>query len=238
MVDIDTYGRNLQRIIERLRYVFPNSKIVFATTTPVREEDAEYDFLRLNTDVEQYNHCAIEIMKENHIAINDLHKAALERLGGLYSDFTHFTGEGYNILAACVSDAVTRALQTPKERFMAFKKFLQDSKVRENIDLLRSRKVRVYGAGNYGKKITDFLRRKGIEIQCIYDANEELQGKEYEGILIVSPKSYLNEGTAYEEDILIIAIESRRIVKDIVETFSKCNGLWICTLDAFPDLDS
>lgn len=237
LVDIGTYGKNLQRIIERLRYVFPNAKIVFATTTPVREEDAEYDFLRLNTDVEQYNQCAIKIMEENHITINDLHKTALERLGGLYSDFTHFTSEGYDILATSVSDAVKRALQMPKERFMAFKMFLKDSEVRENIDLLRSRKVRVYGAGNYGKKITDFLHKKGIAIQCIYDTNAELQGKEYRGIQIISPKSYLNEGGIYEEDILIIAIESRSIVKDIVETFRKCNGLWICSLDAFLDLD-
>lgn len=65
LVKPDTYADNLKRIVSRIRFLFPNAKILFATTTPVREDGYFTDFeSRTNDDVRRYNQIARDIFPE------------------------------------------------------------------------------------------------------------------------------------------------------------------------------
>ena len=91
----EQYALTLRRIVKRIRMLFPRAVIVFATSTPVIEEQYGKDFWRKNADIEQYNAIAKEIMAELDVLVDDLYPVmkgipACER-----SDMTHFyTPEG------------------------------------------------------------------------------------------------------------------------------------------------
>ena len=97
------YADTLKRIYKRIRIVFPNAKIIFALSTPVIEEKFNLKNLyRINRDIIEYNDIASQIMKELDVPVNDLFAAAGNFTAVQYSDATHFTEEGYEILANAV----------------------------------------------------------------------------------------------------------------------------------------
>ncbi|MFT7644003.1 MAG: hypothetical protein ACI9G1_005769, partial [Pirellulaceae bacterium] len=65
----ETYAANLQEIVDVLKQI--DAELVFATTTPVPDKELGR---KLGDDV-VYNKHAVEIMKNNGIAVNDLHAA-------------------------------------------------------------------------------------------------------------------------------------------------------------------
>lgn len=237
LVDIETYGENLCRIIERIKYVFPNARIVFATTTPVLEERQEYDNLRFNADIVQYNTLAYGIMQKNDIIVNDLHKIAAEALQGMYSDGVHFTVEGYARLAGCVTDVLRQVVSVLNDDGSSARLYLKDEEVRANPKVLLQRRIIVYGAGVYGKKVINRLTEQNANIECVLDRNRELWGSLYcEKYPIVSPESYMNKACKPEEDIVIIAVNSRSVVMSLVDKLKNIPGLWICSYDIWEDL--
>ena len=99
----DVYADMLGRIYKRIRIVFPNAKVIFALSTPVLEE--RYDrakFFRLNRDIREYNSIASRVMNELNVEVNDLYSIAANFTVSQYADVTHFTKEGYNILAGAI----------------------------------------------------------------------------------------------------------------------------------------
>ena len=61
-------------------------------------------FDRHESDVEDYNRVATEIMSEHNVPINDLHTVAVVQLDEiLHEDGVHFTPEGYQLLAGAVA---------------------------------------------------------------------------------------------------------------------------------------
>ena len=65
LVKPDTYADNLKRIVRRIRFLFPNAKILFATSTPVWEDGYFTDFeSRTNEDVRLYNRIARDFLPE------------------------------------------------------------------------------------------------------------------------------------------------------------------------------
>ena len=77
LVKPDTYADNLKRIVSRIRFLFPNAKILFATTTPVREDGYFTDFeSRTNDDVRRYNQIARDIFSGTDVILNDLYALA------------------------------------------------------------------------------------------------------------------------------------------------------------------
>lgn len=103
------YEKNLKTIIARLRAT--GAKVVFATTTPINDERhraRKAGFERTEAAVTKYNEIAIKIMKAEKVDIIDLHAAVVA--GGtdklLGKDGTHYTPEGYTMLAAAVAKAV------------------------------------------------------------------------------------------------------------------------------------
>ena len=113
-VPLAEYEKNLKTILERIRKE-TNAKVVFATTTPILDNlhaQRKAGFDRFEADVQKYNIAAVSVMRQAGVPINDLHK--LVESGGkgklLGGDGTHYTQEGYEILAAAVTDSILRSL--------------------------------------------------------------------------------------------------------------------------------
>ena len=63
------YEQNLRSIVEYLKSSYPKAKLIFATTTPVPEDEPG----RMAGDAKRYNKVAINVMKDyKDIRINDL----------------------------------------------------------------------------------------------------------------------------------------------------------------------
>lgn len=103
MTPPETYAIMLKRIIKRINLLFPQAKIIFASSTPVIER--LYDdpaIFRTNNDIMEYNAIAKRIMAENNIIVNDLYITAGNFPDDYYRDATHFTEDGCKILADTV----------------------------------------------------------------------------------------------------------------------------------------
>ena len=113
-VPLVDYENNLQTILERIQRETA-AKIIFATTTPIlddRHVHRKAGFDRLEADVRRYNIAAVAVMKQAGVPINDLHKV-VESSGKetlMLADGTHYTQEGYEVLAAVVSESILRSL--------------------------------------------------------------------------------------------------------------------------------
>jgi len=114
-VPLADYEKNLKTILERIQKG-TKAKIIFATTTPILDSlhaQRKAGFDRLEADVQKYNIAAVSIMKQAGIPINDLHK--LVESGGkeklMLGDGTHYTQEGYEVLAAAVANIILSSLR-------------------------------------------------------------------------------------------------------------------------------
>jgi lysophospholipase L1-like esterase/organic radical activating enzyme len=232
LVGIDEYKKNLQRIIDRLRYVFPNAELIFATTTPVHEEMATYSFNRMNSDVKVYNDAAVQIMKKNRVSVHDLNKYVTENLYDQYSDFTHFTENGYKAIAGQVVDCVSKAAK--KNRMTEDE--LVDEKIKADFTVLSQKRVIVYGAGTYGERVVEELHKIGVSPYIICDQDEKKQGQSVFGIPIVSPEKYINELMQAESDLFIIAIKNSNIMIHVKNKFREIDNLDIATYRIFSSL--
>ncbi|GHT67354.1 hypothetical protein FACS1894110_12690 [Spirochaetia bacterium] len=104
----DFYASMLRRIHKRIGILFPKARVIFALTTPVIEEqNTDPNFTRTNDDIERYNAIASDVMKELGVKVNDLYHAAKGFPLALYADWTHYTAEGYELLADAVIKACT-----------------------------------------------------------------------------------------------------------------------------------
>ena len=89
---------------------------MFATTTPILDDlhaQRKVGFDRFQADVQKYNAAAISVMKRAGVPINDLHKVVEN--GGketlMTGDGTHYTQQGYETLAAAVTENILRMLR-------------------------------------------------------------------------------------------------------------------------------
>ncbi len=114
-VPLVDYEKNLKTILERIQKE-TKAKVIFATTTPILDDlhaQRKAGFDRFEADVQKYNIAAVSVMKQAGVPINDLHKLVVnggkeKLLGG---DGTHYTPEGYERLAAAVTDSILRSLR-------------------------------------------------------------------------------------------------------------------------------
>ena len=97
----------MEAIVTRLKKT--GAKLIFATTTPY--PDKVEGPLREKGDAERYNAAALEVMKGNDIAIDDLYTFALPRLAELQMpNNVHFSEKGYEMLADEVAKHIEAAL--------------------------------------------------------------------------------------------------------------------------------
>jgi len=103
---LPVYEKNLRELVARLKRT--GAKLIWCSTTPVPEGA---DGRIKGTEVE-YNRVAAKIMKENGVAINDLHAFAAKRLAGIQlPKNVHFTTEGYKQLAEQVAANIKTQLE-------------------------------------------------------------------------------------------------------------------------------
>lgn len=87
---IEHYTEMITRIDKRIRLLFPNAKVVFATSTAVREEGYSGNFHRYNATIERYNAAAIAALEGTGTVINDLYEHTKDIKPEYCSDMTHY----------------------------------------------------------------------------------------------------------------------------------------------------
>ena len=107
---VDAYVRLLIRIHGRIRKVFPNARVIFALTTPVREPMRRGCVEIRNEDIEAYNRAAVEKLRPLGVEINDLYSAAKEFGADCYRTGEYFSEKGARRLGKAAAEAIRRAL--------------------------------------------------------------------------------------------------------------------------------
>jgi len=108
-VPAQEYAENLRKIVARLKQT--GARLVFATTTPVPDSQAEK---YVQGSEVPYNEIARQVMAEEGVSINDLHAFAAARLAELQIPRNvHFTNTGSKALAERVAESIGKVLATP-----------------------------------------------------------------------------------------------------------------------------
>jgi lysophospholipase L1-like esterase len=109
---VDTYAANLRRIVARLRAT--GARLVWATSTPI-PLGGNLSPTRRFGDITAYNAAALEVMRAEGVALNDLHAAIATRAEAFWRPRDlHFTPEGYALLAEHVARAIAAQLPPPR----------------------------------------------------------------------------------------------------------------------------
>ena len=107
----DFYAYFIEKICQRMKLLFPNAVIVFATSTPVLEDKFPDNMVRKNMDVRKYNEIAIEIVKKYGFLVNDLYAVIESVPESCYSDMVHlYTPEGTRIITNAVLKTICSVL--------------------------------------------------------------------------------------------------------------------------------
>ncbi len=108
---LDFYEYEIERVALRLRMLFPEAKLVFATSTPVIEEKCAPNFKRHNSTIEKFNEAAKGVMKKHGVIINDLYILAQSFPEKYHSDAVHFyTPEGTEAIGGKVLSVICNEL--------------------------------------------------------------------------------------------------------------------------------
>ena len=102
----EEYRKNMESIVAKLKET--GAKLIWCATTPVPEGEAG----RIMGDEIKYNAIAEEIMKENNIAINDLHSHAMKQCPEIHTipGDVHFNDKGCAFLAEKVAAEIAKKL--------------------------------------------------------------------------------------------------------------------------------
>lgn len=84
------YTDMIARIDKRIRLLFPKAKVVFATSTAVREDEYVGPLHRYNATIETYNAAALDTLKDTDTVINDLYAHTRQIPKECCSDRTHY----------------------------------------------------------------------------------------------------------------------------------------------------
>ncbi|MBE2180652.1 MAG: SGNH/GDSL hydrolase family protein [Chthoniobacterales bacterium] len=107
----EQYVANLQQLIDRMKLT--GAKLVFATTTPIPEtlEYGKAKGNRMFDGIPERNALAVELMKKNGVAVDDLYALVLPvRETACRPSDVHFTPEGYELLSTAVAKSIEEQL--------------------------------------------------------------------------------------------------------------------------------
>lgn len=110
---------------------------------------------------------------------------------------------------------------------------LNEIKVVDNIEVMFENKIVLYGAGNYGKIVCDYMRDSGIEIIGFCDSDIMRWGTTYLGIDIYSPME-LGEICKIQNVMVVITVQNNTVIDDILSVMEKyqIRPALICTMYA------
>ena len=108
---VEVYAYYIERICKRIQKVFPNAKVIFATSTSVQSELMSPDFKRYNEDIEDYNAAAVNVVSKYGFQVNDLYAVSVSLPAEAHSDAVHYyTPMGTKILTEQVLTYLLPAL--------------------------------------------------------------------------------------------------------------------------------
>lgn len=114
------YEYFIDKICKRIKVLFPNAKVIFATSTPIVENRFTNPSVsyRKNCDIARYNEIAVKKAQEHGFLINDLFAITKDLPEDYYSDMTHlYTPQGTQLLANAVIKAIGNALDIEYDEF-------------------------------------------------------------------------------------------------------------------------
>ena len=97
LTSIDEYAKNLETIVELIRQLFINAKIIFATTTPMNPSGKMGINIRTTKEIDAYNLVMKTFCQKNGIIINDINEYVKDWGEEYYKDYCHYT-ESSNLL--------------------------------------------------------------------------------------------------------------------------------------------
>lgn len=107
LTPLDMYVDMLRRVYQRIRLLFPNTKVIFALSGAVNEAVCTANFSRSNAVVDRYNDAARKLMDELGVPVNDLHAVSLTFDESHFSsDHAHKNEKGSRIYASAVIKAI------------------------------------------------------------------------------------------------------------------------------------
>lgn len=113
---IEVYAYYIERICLRIKKLYPNATVIFATSTSVISEKMAEGFKRYNKEIEEYNSAAAEIVKKHGFLIDDLYTVSTKLPESAHSDAVHYyTPEGTEAITNQVLYSLAPHLDTDKE---------------------------------------------------------------------------------------------------------------------------
>ena len=87
---VEIYAYYIDRICARIKSLFPDAKVIFATSTSVQSERMDSNFIRYNKEIELYNKAAIQVVLKYGFRINDLYVLSAALPTEAHSDPVHY----------------------------------------------------------------------------------------------------------------------------------------------------
>ncbi len=87
---IDVYAYYIERICIRIKKLFPDAKVIFATSTRVQSDKMSKSFKRYNEEIEKYNKQAVLIVEKYGFTVNDLYNTSASLPDEAHSDPVHY----------------------------------------------------------------------------------------------------------------------------------------------------
>lgn len=113
---IDIYAYYIERICLRIKKLYPNAQVIFATSTSVLSEQMDKDFKRYNEEIEKYNETAVNIATKYGFKINDLYKVSTSLPEEAHSDSVHYYTElGTKVFTNQVLDIIVSTIGINEE---------------------------------------------------------------------------------------------------------------------------
>lgn len=108
---LEIYTYYIERICKRIQKLFPDAKVIFATSTSVQSELMKPDFKRYNEEIEAYNEVAVKVVARYGFQVNDLYAVSVTLPAEAHSDAVHYyTSMGTKIFAEQVLSYLLPAL--------------------------------------------------------------------------------------------------------------------------------
>ena len=108
----EVYAYYIERICLRIKKIYPDAKVIFATSTAVISEWTNKDFMRYNEEIAEYNRIAVEIVTKYGFEVNDLHALSATLPNSIHSDWVHYyTPEGTKAFTDQVLAHLAKALE-------------------------------------------------------------------------------------------------------------------------------
>lgn len=87
---IEVYEYYIDRICQRIKKLFPDAAVIFATSTRVQSEKMSANFKRYNEDIEKYNEVAVSVVKKYGFSVDDLYALSASLPDTAHSDAVHY----------------------------------------------------------------------------------------------------------------------------------------------------